>query len=73
MLLAMSVALGRVICVLDPQEAAERDARIIAGKGDPTVVLPAADPPVLGVALLDPAAGALTWHGTLAPRFVPRS
>lgn len=67
--IAMSVALGRVICVLDPQEAAERDARMIAGKADPAVVLPPADPPVLGAGLLDPAAGAPGWHGTLASQF----
>lgn len=39
------------------------------GKADPAVVLPPADPPVLGAGLLDPAAGAPGWHGTLASQF----
>ena len=51
--LAMSVLLARVIRVLDPQEAAERNARMIAGKVDPAVVLLPADAPVAGAGLLD--------------------
>lgn len=65
----MSVALGRVICVLDPAEAAERDARMIAGNADPAVVLPPGEPPVLGPGALDPDPASAAWRGTLAPQF----
>ena len=56
-----SVALGRVICVLDEDEAAERDARMIAGEADPARVLPAAPPTRLGPGVFaeSPAAGTL--------------
>ncbi|MFK4548053.1 2-polyprenyl-6-methoxyphenol hydroxylase-like FAD-dependent oxidoreductase [Streptomyces tendae] len=47
-----SMALGQVICVLDPDEAAARDARMIAGEADPRRVLPAPPPPVLGDGVL---------------------
>jgi 2-polyprenyl-6-methoxyphenol hydroxylase-like FAD-dependent oxidoreductase len=47
----MSVALGRVICVLDEQAASERDERMIAGDADPARVLPAGPPPRLGPGL----------------------
>ncbi|MEV6362218.1 bifunctional 3-(3-hydroxy-phenyl)propionate/3-hydroxycinnamic acid hydroxylase [Nocardia asteroides] len=44
----MSIALGEVICVLDPATAATRDERMIAGGADPVTVLPPGAPPVLG-------------------------
>ncbi|MER6957379.1 bifunctional 3-(3-hydroxy-phenyl)propionate/3-hydroxycinnamic acid hydroxylase [Streptomyces sp. NPDC000618] len=50
--IAMSMALGRVICVPDEQEAAERDARMIAGDADPARVLPNTPPPILGDGVL---------------------
>lgn len=50
--IGMSMALGQVICVLDPDEAATRDARMIAGEADPRRVLPAPPPPVLGDGVL---------------------
>ncbi|MBU3067781.1 bifunctional 3-(3-hydroxy-phenyl)propionate/3-hydroxycinnamic acid hydroxylase [Nocardia sp. NEAU-G5] len=64
--IAMSVELGKVICVLDPEQAAQRDARMIAGGADPAKVLPVAARPVLGngVVLADCA-----LSGTLAPQF----
>jgi flavoprotein hydroxylase len=43
----MSVELGKIICVLDPDLAAERDARMIAGGADPAVVMP--EPPPNGL------------------------
>lgn len=48
----MSIALGEVICVLDAEQAAQRDARMIEGEADPARVLPAGAPPVLGDGVL---------------------
>ncbi|MET8873215.1 bifunctional 3-(3-hydroxy-phenyl)propionate/3-hydroxycinnamic acid hydroxylase [Nocardia sp. NPDC004604] len=64
--IAMSVELGKVICVLDHEQAAQRDARMVAGGADPAKVLPVTARPVLGsgVVLADCALG-----GTLAPQF----
>lgn len=64
--IAMSVELGKVICVLDPELAAQRDARMIAGQADPTIVLPAAPRPVLGPGAIR-AGGELS--GTMTPQF----
>ncbi|MFE9015758.1 bifunctional 3-(3-hydroxy-phenyl)propionate/3-hydroxycinnamic acid hydroxylase MhpA [Streptomyces cyaneofuscatus] len=50
--IGMSMALGKVICVLDPDEAAERDARMIATGADPRLALPATPPAVLGDGVL---------------------
>lgn len=58
--IAFSAALGEVICVLDEEQAAERDARMLAGQADPRIVLPAAPPQRLGDGLFideQPAAG----------------
>ncbi len=55
-----SAALGEVICVLDDEQAAARDARMLAGEADPARVLPAAPPQRLGAGLFlhaQPAAG----------------
>jgi 2-polyprenyl-6-methoxyphenol hydroxylase-like FAD-dependent oxidoreductase len=64
--IALSVELGKVICVLDEQLAAERDARMIAASADPAVVLPVTALPVLGdgVKFEDCKLG-----GTLGPQF----
>ena len=64
----MSVALGRVICVLDDEAAAERDARMIAGGADPSRVLPAGPPPRLGPGVLgaDDASGLAMVQGRVA-------
>ncbi|MFC8454820.1 bifunctional 3-(3-hydroxy-phenyl)propionate/3-hydroxycinnamic acid hydroxylase [Kitasatospora sp. NPDC057223] len=50
--ISMSMALGQVICVLDPRQAADRDARMIATGADPALALPAMPPPVLGDGVL---------------------
>ncbi|MEU9636330.1 bifunctional 3-(3-hydroxy-phenyl)propionate/3-hydroxycinnamic acid hydroxylase [Streptomyces tendae] len=50
--IGMSMALGRVICVLDPDAAAARDARMIAAGADPRRALPPTPPPVLGDGVL---------------------
>jgi len=50
--IGMSMALGQVICVLDPEEAAARDARMIAAGADPQHALPPTPPPVLGDGVL---------------------
>lgn len=64
--IAMSVELGKVICVLDPDEAARRDARMLAGNADPAVVLPVTARPVLGAGAVR-ASGELP--GTMSPQF----
>lgn len=48
----MSVELGKIICVLDPEQAAERDARMIAGGADPARVMPPPPPNGLTTGLL---------------------
>ncbi|MEU3508240.1 bifunctional 3-(3-hydroxy-phenyl)propionate/3-hydroxycinnamic acid hydroxylase [Streptomyces longwoodensis] len=60
--IGMSMALGQVICVLDPDEAAARDQRMIAAGADPQYALPPTPPPVLGDGVLQRAA-----DGTRAP------
>ncbi|MFC0447404.1 bifunctional 3-(3-hydroxy-phenyl)propionate/3-hydroxycinnamic acid hydroxylase [Rhodococcus jostii] len=67
--IAMSVELGRVICVLDEDKAAERDARMIAGGADPAKVLPVTALPVLGEGVISPAEERTALAGTLAPQF----
>ncbi|MFD3702060.1 bifunctional 3-(3-hydroxy-phenyl)propionate/3-hydroxycinnamic acid hydroxylase [Nocardia sp. NPDC058658] len=64
--ITMSVELGKVICVLDPEQAAQRDARMIAGNADPAVVLPVTARPVLGAGVVR-ADGDLS--GTMIPQF----
>ncbi len=59
----MSLQLGRVICVPDPEAAAQRDKEMIAGMEDLTLAPLAAEPPRLGMGALaagDPAAGLLS-------------
>lgn len=63
-----SAALGEVICVLDPEQAAARDARMLEGEADPARVLPAAPPQRLGAGLMvdaDPVAGTSFIQGTV--------
>ncbi|WP_367038882.1 bifunctional 3-(3-hydroxy-phenyl)propionate/3-hydroxycinnamic acid hydroxylase [Streptomyces sp. Je 1-332] len=50
--IGMSMALGQVICVLDDEDAAARDARMIAAGADPQHALPPTPPPVLGDGIL---------------------
>lgn len=62
-----SVELGSLQCVTDPQEAAERDRRMIASREDPSVAPPVPVPPHrLGPGLLhegDPLVGMLSVQG----------
>ena len=64
----MSVALGNVICVLDPQQAAERDARMLAGGADPAKVLPVTEQPILGPGIVATDADFAGLGGTHAPQ-----
>jgi hypothetical protein len=66
---AMSVELGRVICVLDEQQAAERDARMVAGGADPARVLPVSVLPVLGEGVTADAGDVVALRGVLTPQF----
>ncbi|GAA2974131.1 bifunctional 3-(3-hydroxy-phenyl)propionate/3-hydroxycinnamic acid hydroxylase [Streptomyces enissocaesilis] len=50
--IGMSMALGQVICVLDPDAAAARDQLMIAAGADPQHALPPTPPPVLGDGIL---------------------
>ncbi len=62
-----SVALGNVICVTDPEAVAARDSAMLAGGGDPAVVLPPVAPPTLGPGLAHRVGGVLhPSAGTLA-------
>ncbi|WP_129284492.1 bifunctional 3-(3-hydroxy-phenyl)propionate/3-hydroxycinnamic acid hydroxylase [Streptomyces sp. GZWMJZ-114] len=69
--IAMSMELGKVICVLDPEEARARDTRMIAAGADPARALPEAPPPVLGDGVLQRAAdgGRAAGAGHLTPQF----
>ena len=68
--IGMSVELGKVICVMDPDVAAQRDARMTGLGGDPAKILPPLPPPMLTDGLLhrssdgSPAPGA----GLLSPQ-----
>ncbi|MFC9219368.1 hypothetical protein ACFT8W_00875 [Streptomyces hygroscopicus] len=67
----MSMALGQVICVLDPDDAAARDARMIAAGADPQHALPPTPPPVLGDGVLQrtPDGNRAPGAGHLAPQY----
>jgi 2-polyprenyl-6-methoxyphenol hydroxylase-like FAD-dependent oxidoreductase len=59
-LIDLAVALGRVICVADPEEAAARDRRMIAEARERKAPVPAHLPPIgPGCFAATPAAGAL--------------
>lgn len=60
--IAMSVELGKVICVTDPEAAAGRDAFMTSQGADPARILPSLPPPMLTEGLLHRAPG-----GTPAP------
>ncbi len=68
--IAMSVELGKVICVTDPEQAAGRDAFMISQEADPARILPPLPPSTLTEGVLhrtaagDPAPGA----GVLTPQ-----
>ncbi|WP_052424587.1 bifunctional 3-(3-hydroxy-phenyl)propionate/3-hydroxycinnamic acid hydroxylase [Streptomyces fulvoviolaceus] len=70
--IGMSRALGQVICVPDEQEAAQRDARMIAAGADPARVLPDMPPPVLGDGVLQrgpDGVGRAETVGHLTPQY----
>ncbi|MEU8477116.1 bifunctional 3-(3-hydroxy-phenyl)propionate/3-hydroxycinnamic acid hydroxylase [Streptomyces hygroscopicus] len=69
--IGMSMALGQVICVLDPDDAAARDARMIAAGADPQHALPPTPPPVLGDGVLQrtPDGNRAPGVGHLAPQY----
>lgn len=72
--IAMSRALGEVICVTDPEKVRKRDEFMIAGGGDPAKVLPAMPPASLPDGLLQgarissipSAAGTLSFQAHVA-------
>lgn len=67
--ITMSVELGKVICVLDSTEAAERDRRMIAAGADPRRVLPVTALPVLGPGVTADTIDVPELRGTLLPQF----
>jgi hypothetical protein len=67
--ITMSVELGKVICVLDPVQADERDKRMIAAEADPARVLPVTALPVLGPGIVADGIDVPTLRGTLLPQF----
>ncbi len=74
--IGMSIELGRVICVTDPDAAAQRDAFMISKGGDPAQILPPLPPPMLTCGLLHrdadgnpaPSAGVLSPQPRLSYR-----
>lgn len=72
--IAMSRALGEVICATDPTVVARRDEFMLGGGGDPAKVLPAIPPPSLPDGLLQGAgsfsitqpAGTLSFQANIA-------
>ncbi|WP_431240856.1 bifunctional 3-(3-hydroxy-phenyl)propionate/3-hydroxycinnamic acid hydroxylase [Mycolicibacterium aichiense] len=67
--IAMSVELGKVICVLDDAQATERDQRMIAAGADPRRVLPVTALPVLGPGVTADVIDITRLRGTLLPQF----
>lgn len=50
--ISQSMELGKVICILDAEAAAARDAALLPHGGDPAKALPPIPPPLLGAGLL---------------------
>ncbi|OLT05527.1 monooxygenase [Pseudonocardia sp. CNS-004] len=67
--ISMSVALGRTICVLDEDEARERDRRMRATGGDPRLALPPMPPERLGPGAWDTTLTPEAVQGQLTPQF----
>ena len=67
--ISMSVALGRTICVLDPDEARERDRRMIAAGADPRTALPPMPAERLGPGAWDTETTPEAVRGRLTPQF----
>lgn len=68
--ISMSVALGRTICVLDADEAAERDERMVATGGDPRTALPPMPPEQLGAGAWDNRLTPAALQASLTPQFL---
>jgi len=68
--IAMSVELGKVICVTDPEQAAQRDAFMISQDADPARVLPPLPPSTLtdGVVQRDTSGRPAAGSGVLTPQ-----
>jgi 2-polyprenyl-6-methoxyphenol hydroxylase-like FAD-dependent oxidoreductase len=74
--IGLSVELGKVICVTDPEQAAGRDAFMIGQDADPARILPPLPPPTLTEGIIHrepdgapaPGAGLLTGQPTVAHR-----
>jgi flavoprotein hydroxylase len=74
--IGMSVALGKVICVTEPVQAAQRDAFMIGQQGDPARILPPLPPSTLTSGVLHrspsgeaaPGAGVLTRQARITYR-----
>jgi len=74
--IGLSVELGKVICVTDPDQAAGRDAFMISQDADPARILPPLPPPTLTAGIIHrvpdgapaPGAGLLTGQPTVAHR-----
>jgi flavoprotein hydroxylase len=68
--IAMSVELGKVICVTDPDEAAKRDAFMTGQGADPAKILPPLPPLTLtdGVIYRNPQGSPAPGAGTLTPQ-----
>lgn len=65
----MSVALGRVICVLDEDAARTRDEQMIAAGADPRTALPPMPPERLGDGTWDATYTPTDLQATLTPQF----
>ncbi|AOZ05396.1 bifunctional 3-(3-hydroxy-phenyl)propionate/3-hydroxycinnamic acid hydroxylase [Cupriavidus malaysiensis] len=64
-LIDFSIALGKVICITDPEAAAARDREMLAAQATPGFRPPEAPQPRLGAGLYDPHAPGSGW---LAPQ-----
>ncbi|MGY4711947.1 bifunctional 3-(3-hydroxy-phenyl)propionate/3-hydroxycinnamic acid hydroxylase MhpA [Mycolicibacterium sp. CBM1] len=70
----LSVELGKVICILDEAQAAERDRAMLPFAGDPAAALPVVSEPryVRGVVSRDDSGASVPPAGTLTPQFQVR-
>jgi 2-polyprenyl-6-methoxyphenol hydroxylase-like FAD-dependent oxidoreductase len=71
--ITMSVELGKAICVLDENQAAERDRRMIEEGADPARVLPVTALPVLGSGVTADTIDIPALRGTSLPQFALRA
>ncbi len=64
----VAVEIGKVICVLDPEEAAARDAAMLAAMEDPSLAPPPPPPPALGPGnwVESPGASMLSQQGRVS-------